>query len=249
MKNTSWEKISSTYIKSVGSEGSYYHKNVVIPNTLRLLNLKQGDVVIDLACGQGVLERHLDKNIEYTGLEISQSLLDYAEKNKKSETHTFIKADVTNQLNINKEFTHSTLILALQNIKDINTAFKNINKFLIKGGKLVIVINHPFIRIPKYSSWEMDFKAEVQKRVITKYLTSEEIVLLANPSKGEKSEKIYSYHRSLQDISKALSSNGFSITKIEEWVSDKLSVGLHAEMENTARREFPMFMALACTKE
>jgi hypothetical protein len=38
------------------------------------------------------------------------------------------------------------------------------------------------------------------------------------------------------------------IEKIEEWVSDKKSEGGKAAMEDKARAEFPLFMAIAAKK-
>jgi hypothetical protein len=34
------------------------------------------------------------------------------------------------------------------------------------------------------------------------------------------------------------------VTKLEEWISNKTSEGKNADRENTARKEFPMFMCL-----
>jgi hypothetical protein len=39
------------------------------------------------------------------------------------------------------------------------------------------------------------------------------------------------------------------IEKIEEWVSDKKSTGPMAKMEDRARDEIPMFMAILATKK
>lgn len=248
MKSTSWENISDTYIKSVGSEGSFYHKNVVIPNTLRLLNINSSSRVLDLACGQGILERHIPIDISYLGLEISESLLKYATENKVSDKHTFVQADVTKKLDLKEKYSHAAMVLAIQNTKDMTAVIKNAHDSLLTEGKFCIVLNHPFFRIPKYSSWEIDLENETQSRRVTKYLSTEEISLLANPGKGDKSEKIYSYHRALQEYSKTLYNTGFVILKIEEWISNKTSVGKHATMENEARKEFPLFMALLCQK-
>jgi len=46
-----------------------------------------------------------------------------------------------------------------------------------------------------------------------------------------------------------LKENEFTIDIIEEWTSDKESVGKVAKMENRARSEFPLFLALKCRKK
>jgi hypothetical protein len=42
--------------------------------------------------------------------------------------------------------------------------------------------------------------------------------------------------------------NGFLIERIEEWVSPKKSEGGMAKVEDSARAEFPLFMAIVARK-
>jgi hypothetical protein len=63
------------------------------------------------------------------------------------------------------------------------------------------------------------------------------------------SEVTISYHRSLQDFSKALTKAGFVISKMEEWISHKRSgKGPRQKAEDTARREIPLFLMLEARK-
>ena len=45
-----------------------------------------------------------------------------------------------------------------------------------------------------------------------------------------------------------LTDNGFLITNIEEWVSPKKSEGPMAIIEDRARNEFPLFLAIKAVK-
>ncbi len=64
-----------------------------------------------------------------------------------------------------------------------------------------------------------------------------------------KSESTISYHRSLQDYTKGLAKAGFSITRLEEWISHKKSqTGPRQEAEDTARKEIPLFLMLEVKK-
>ncbi len=140
------------------------------------------------------------------------------------------------------------VVLALQNMDKPTEMLKNVSFVLKKGGELVIVLNHPAFRIPQSSSWGWDEKNRVQYRRIDSYLSSKKIAIVAHP--GEKvSENTVSFHYSLQDISKFLSSAGFVIEKMEEWVSPKNSEGGRAKEEDTARREFPLFMCIIAVKK
>ena len=69
------------------------------------------------------------------------------------------------------------------------------------------------------------------------------------PGKSKDKQFTYSFHRSLQDYSKALRAGGFAIVRMEEWISHKDSQpGPRAAAENTARKEFPLFLAIEAIK-
>jgi hypothetical protein len=63
------------------------------------------------------------------------------------------------------------------------------------------------------------------------------------------SEQTISFHRPLQFFVKLLGKNGLAIVNMEEWVSNKKSLpGPRADAENTARKEFPLFMMIEVVK-
>ena len=58
-----------------------------------------------------------------------------------------------------------------------------------------------------------------------------------------------SFHRSLQDYTKAFAKAGLCISKIEEWISHKQSQsGPRQKAEDVARKEIPIFMCLELCK-
>jgi SAM-dependent methyltransferase len=237
--NTSWESSHQWYDKLVGEKGHYYHEHIVLPNLLKLLQLSPGQKLLDLACGQGILARHLPKKIEYLGIDSSRSLIQEA---KKKSPHSFLVGDVTTPLVAPHNFTHATFILALQNIAEPQKALQNCSSHLIFGGKLALVLNHPCFRIPRQSSWDIDESKKLQYRRIERYLSPLKIPIQMYP--GE----TWSFHHPLSDISRWLYEAGFNIELLEEWVSDKKSTGTHARMENRCREEFPLFLAILAKK-
>ena len=246
-KNTSWEKVSPWYNKITQNSGHYYHEHTVIPGVLKLLDLKPGDKLLDVAAGSGVLGRAIPKGIDYLGVDVAPSLVAEAKRSDRNSSHKYEVGDVTKNLAIPSSFTKATIILALQNIKEPAEAIKNISDHLDQNGKLVIVLNHPMFRIPRQSSWGIDPASKIQYRRIDRYMTPINIPITAHP--GEKhSEFTWSYHLPLWEYSRMLKENGFAIELIEEWTSDKESVGRASKMENRSRAEIPLFMALKCRK-
>lgn len=241
-----WDSSEKWYTSCVGEKGHYYHQTVVIPNSLRLLG-KKGSL-LDLGCGQGVLARHLPDEIEYCGIDQSKALIDSAKRLTKNRQ--FLVADVTKSLPVEKsDFDRAVFILSLQNMEDGNGAIQNAAKHLKKKGRLLLVLNHPCFRIPRQSGWGIDEPLKLQYRRMNLYLSSQKIPIQTHPGQGEQSELTYSYHHPLSDYVQWLQKAKMKIVTMEEWISDKKSEGAKAKMEDRARKEFPLFLALLAEKE
>lgn len=102
--STSWDKVGKWYHGIVGDEGHYYHQKIVIPGILNLLEIghKVKSSLLDLACGQGVLARHLPDNVYYTGIDLSATLIKAAKGCDKNPGHEFIVGDVSKQFSLKK---------------------------------------------------------------------------------------------------------------------------------------------------
>ena len=246
-QNTSWQKVSKWYGGITKGSGHYFHEHVVIPKVLTLLSLNDKSSLLDLGCGTGALARMIPKDVLYTGVDIAKGMIDEAKKADRNPKHTYLVGDVTQAVSAPKTFTHSTFILSLQNIKDQKEAIKLASEHLLPNGILVIVLNHPAFRIPRQSSWEIDENNKLEYRRINRYLTPLEVPVNMHPS-DRNSQITWSYHEPISNYSEYLKNNGFDIEILEEWTSDKQSAGKHAKMENRARSEFPLFLAIKAKK-
>ncbi|MCK9497395.1 MAG: methyltransferase domain-containing protein [Candidatus Colwellbacteria bacterium] len=244
-ENTSWGKVASWYDEAVSQKDSY-QKSLILPNILRMSEVKKGDNVIDIACGTGFFSIELSKTgASVVGVDISQELLEMA-KSKKSAVE-FIKASAEDLSLVKKTgFDKAFIVLALQNINNAKKALSECSLKLKTGGKLYIVLNHPCFRIPEFSSWGWD--GDVQYRKIERYLSETKTEIQMHPGADPKI-KTLSFHRPLQYYFKSFEKAGFAATRIEEWNSNKESEpGPRAGAENRARKEIPLFMAIECMK-
>lgn len=228
----------------MGKQGHYFHEKIILPALLRLLALTPTARLLDLACGQGILSRHIPKEVAYTGIDLSHSLIQAAKMYKPLKHHTFINGDVTKPLPLTGSFTHSTIILALQNIEDPLAVIQNARAHLDPGAPLLIVLNHPCFRIPRQSSWGMDTTKKIQYRRVDRYFSPLKIPIQTHPSRGKESAQTFSFHHPLSAYIQWLHAAEFKITTIEEWCSDKHSTGGAASYENRSRKEFPLFLAI-----
>ena len=248
---TSWEKVGKWYNQSVGEEGHHYHQSLIIPNVLKLLSFPKNEPssLLDLACGQGVLSRHLPAGVAYVGIDAAASLIKAAKEYVPLPSHQFMQSDVTKTLSFqHSPFSHGTIILALQNMEHPLSVFKNAYRYLQAGAPLVMVMNHPCFRIPRQSSWKIDADQKIQYRRIDRYMSPMQIPIQTHPGKGKDSPQTLSFHHPLSDYSLWLKEAGFVIELIEEWCSTKVSQGRAAKMENRSREEIPLFMAIKARK-
>ena len=157
-------------------------------------------------------------------------------------------ADDLSKMN-ESDFDVATIVLAIQNMKNLDKVISEVSSKIKKEGRLILVINHPAFRVPQASDWYFDESNRTQYRKIGRYMSEMEIPILMNPGNKD-SKKTYSFHRPLQVYFKSLVKNGFNITRLEEWISHKQSQsGPRKSAEDIARKEIPMFMCLECVRK
>ncbi len=242
-KDTSWSNVAEWYDDYLEGDDSYQTK-VIAPNLLRVLALKKGERVIDIACGQGFFSRlfsHAGASV--VGADISPELIMIA-KQRSPEIPFHVASAHALSFAADASFDLATIVLAIQNIENMGEIFAEARRVLAPRGRLIIVMNHPAFRIPKKSQWGWDEKESIQYRRLDGYLSQSTTPIVMHPGQKE-SEATVSYHRSLQDFFKALSKNGFAVTRLEEWISHKKSErGPCQVAEDRARKEFPLFLML-----
>ena len=247
-QNTSWSPVAKWYSGIVGEGGHYFHEHVILPRLKSLLDPRGGESVLDVGCGQGVYARTLPHNVDYTGIDISKELIVEAKKLTKNSRQVYYVADVTKGIPVPaSSFDHAVCLLAIQNTKDGSLLIEHVSHSLKAGGDFVLVLNHPCFRIPRQSSWGVDPANKLEYRRINRYLSPLEIPINAHPGLAD-SVLTWTYHEPLSYYVRALKAANFVLTDLEEWTSDKVSLGKAAKGENRARAEFPLFLALRATK-
>jgi ubiquinone/menaquinone biosynthesis C-methylase UbiE len=220
--DTSWHKVGKW-------DNHYFEDHVIGSGVIRLLALKPGDSLLDLGCGSQWLAKKIPKGMQYLGLDLVYG------------------QDVTKPLSLERTFSHATIILALQNMENPAGAIQNAAGHLVPDGKLVIVLNHPAFRIPRQSSWGIDQQSKLQYRRENIYMSPLKIPITMHPGQG--GPVTWSFHHPISVYIKMLTDNHFMIETMEEWTSDKESVGSAGKMENRSRAEFPLFLAILARKD
>ncbi len=248
-KSTSWGGVAKWYDAYVEREGTY-QKELILPNLVRLLNIQKGEVVLDLACGQGFFSREFfSLGAKVIGVDVSKELISFA----KAHSSSGVRYEVSPARRLSflpKESVHKIVcVLAIQNIENVGEVLQECARVLRGGGKIYFVMMHPGFRIPHESSWSFDEEKKIQYRRIDSYLSESKEKIQMHP--GDKpSEYTFTFHRPLQFYFKGLVKAGFFVSGLEEWNSHKKSeLGPRQKAEDKARKEIPLFLFLEGTKK
>jgi ubiquinone/menaquinone biosynthesis C-methylase UbiE len=134
------EKYPIDEAMSLAVGGRYEEVGAIEADIMRYAGLKDGMSLIDLGCGSGRLAWALSRsmNVEFTGIDIVQSLLDYA-KTKTPNNYRFLlhrelsipsaenQADFVSAFSVFTHLLHAETYIYLEDIK----------RALKRGGKLV----------------------------------------------------------------------------------------------------------------
>lgn len=246
----SWDNVAAWYDGLASDQGTDYHRGVVIPGTLKLLDIRRGQSVLDIACGQGAVARAINEaGAVVTGVDLSARLIDAA-RQRSTPGLRFLVGDARNITGLPRNsFDAAVCVLAAQNIDPIPPVFASAARLLRLRGRFVVVINHPAFRIPRQSRWKLDDGRKLLAREIDSYLSEMRIPIDMKPFKGPGKVVTHTHHRPLQAYVSALSAAGMAVDALEEWPSHRSSQpGPMARAENRARAEFPLFLAIRAIK-
>jgi len=246
--DTSWEGLGEWYDRMILDPNSIQNR-VILPNLIRLADPKKGEQILDIGCGTGFFSKALSlSGAKVVGVDPAHDNIILAKRNCVDCEFILDNAQKLEKLS-GRRFEKAILVSMLDNIKDVNSVFCQLKKILLPKATVVIVINHPAFRIPKFSEWQTHEKKGIILREISEYMSESSHSIDMHPSSKNK-KFTTTYHRPIQYYFKILEKNGFLVKRVEEWISHKKSeVGPRALAEDSARKEFPMFMAIAAKKK
>jgi ubiquinone/menaquinone biosynthesis C-methylase UbiE len=242
---TLWDQASRWYDSLVGSQGTDFQKDIIMPGVFRLMDVAKKDRVLDLACGQGVFSRYLSqKGINVEGLDSSAELLKYARTRSGSAIRYHV-GDAADAKNFKEDtFDGIACLMAIQNIEKMDLLFKSVCRWLKPGKCFVFVMTHPCFRIPRQSHWGWDEEKKLEYRRVDHYMSETNVPILTPPFADSKLFTL-THHRPMQSYISSLVKAGLCLDAMEEWISNKKSQpGKRAKAENRARKEIPLFLAL-----
>ena len=150
-----WEKNADFWDLKMGGESNFFHREIVRPHTEELLDVKRGDLVLDIACGNGNFSQRMAKNgARVIAFDYSQKMIDHAKQRRADflDMISFFVLDATRYEDIislkqERPFDKAVSNMAVMDISNIEPLFKAVYELLSASGIFVFSTHHPcFIR-------------------------------------------------------------------------------------------------------
>ena len=149
-----WNEVAPRYHKRWASvsKGPFQSTEKLI----ELAGIKKGNIVLDVACGTGVVTKRIRDKISSSGFVIgadtSTTAINLAKQwNGKRNNVEFVNADAEN-FSFSKKFDRITCQYALFFFPNAKKALQNIRKSLKKSGKIGISVHGAKKKVPFFSS-------------------------------------------------------------------------------------------------
>ena len=220
-----WDANAEYWDTRMDMEGNQFHLQLVRPAADRLLAVENGELVLDMACGNGLYARHLaDMGACVLACDFSRKLLELAAKRSKEYIGKieYRFADATDEEQLlslgTQRFDAAVCNMALMDIASIDPLMRAMAKLLRPGGRFVFSLMHPCFNNP---STRLGVEEEDRDgNMVTTYYLRSSRYLHPTPAKGlailGQPEPQYYFPRSLSQIFSACFKAGFVVDGLEE---------------------------------
>src|SRR5215212_5526599 len=146
-----WEKKAALWDETMG-EGNAFQRILVGPATERLLELRPGETVLDVACGNGVFSRRLaELGASVVATDFSEEFIELArartERAGYGDAVEYLVADATDERRMlalgEGRFDAAVCNMALMDMPSIDPLIRVLRRLLKPEGRFVFSVQHP----------------------------------------------------------------------------------------------------------
>jgi 2-polyprenyl-3-methyl-5-hydroxy-6-metoxy-1,4-benzoquinol methylase len=160
-----WNQNAAFWDERMG-EGNDWVEYLVRPATERLLDIKPGEKILDIACGNGLTSRRLaEMGADVVAFDFSEEQIQFARKRTthNAERIEYLVLDATDEAALltlgENKFDAANCSMALFDIADIQPLFRALSKLLKPGARFVFSVAHPC-----FNTSEKAHLAELEER-------------------------------------------------------------------------------------
>ena len=146
-----WEKKAIFWDVAMG-EGNAFQRVLVGPATERLLGVRQGETVLDVACGNGVFSRRLaELGASVVATDFSETFVELARDRTQragyGDAVEYLRADATDEERMlalgEGRFDAAVCNMALMDMPAIDPLMRTLRRLLKPEGRFVFSVQHP----------------------------------------------------------------------------------------------------------
>lgn len=199
-----WNENAGFWDDYMGDESNQFHREIIRPHTEKLMDIKAGQSILDIACGNGNFSRRLaEKGAYVVAIDYSFSMIERAKLRSGLHHIDYKVMDATNFDSLmtlgNERFDSVVANMALMDIADIRPLMKALSFLLKDNGIFIFSITHPCFQSPNmrkvYEVEDMNGSLQSKNSIqIFNYLTSQPYKAIG--IKGQPTPH-YMFHRPL----------------------------------------------------
>jgi len=204
-------------------EGNDFHNVLINPNQIDLLDIKKGDSILDIACGNGQFARRMTRlGARVTAIDFSDVFINLARSKPLADKIDYRVIDVTRKTELAKlrgnNFDSIVCTMAIMDIENIEPMISFLPEILKNNGKFVFSILHPCFNSGEAS--QVNEHTDTGGREHNIYYVKVSNYLISQRTKGEgirgQPKSQYYFHRPLSEILNLCFENGFYMDAMRE---------------------------------
>jgi 2-polyprenyl-3-methyl-5-hydroxy-6-metoxy-1,4-benzoquinol methylase len=220
-----WNANASFWDERMGQQGNEFHRFLIEPAQERLLAVKEGEHILDIACGNGQFTRKLaDRGARVLAFDMAENFIAIARERSREQgdriEYRVMDAQDRERLEGlgEKRFDAAVCTMALMDMAAIEPLIMALSTILKTGGRFVFSILHPCFnsgrvrRIIEEEDRQGDL-VEICSVIMSGYstpFTHRGIGMVDQP------EIQYYFHRSLTVLFRQFFDHGFTLDGLEE---------------------------------
>jgi len=238
-----WDDAVESWADFVRQGKDYYRDELNNPAAFKLIGNVKGQLVLDLACGEGYNTRMLArKGAKVTGVDFSTKLLELAklEEAKEKLGIDYYASDATDLSRFpDNHFDLATCFMSLQDIENYEKAISEVARVLKNKGQFVFSIPHP--------CFEVIVENGNRISAATRYFGAATYPIQWKMERLLKPFKTTSFHRTLTEYFDALYTNEFLVRRLVEPQPTKKGLEEHPPLREVLLR--PQSLVLESVKQ
>jgi ubiquinone/menaquinone biosynthesis C-methylase UbiE len=219
-----WDQNATVWDATMGSEGNAFQRVLLGPSTERLLDLKPGETVLDIACGNGSFARRMAQlGAHVVATDFSRVFLERAKERttEHADRIEYRLVDATDEAQLlalgEHRFDAAVCTMGIMDIADIETLASCLPKLLKPRARFVFSVMHPCFNSGSAMMLE---EVDIEGTIVSTYSVKVSQYLGLKPVKGlgimNQPVPQYYFYRPLHSLLGTFFKSGLVLDGLEE---------------------------------